>query len=577
MTGVPPASPGDGRARVHLEAVASDYGSINQAAGDQYITQLDLPRQASRPVDQVAAPRGLTNVPGHAHAFVGRGDELAELDESLNASGGVIVAAVHGLGGIGKSTLAAHYAETTAGRLNPVWWITADSPHSMQAGLADLAVGLQFELAVGLPLEMLAQRATRWLAAHSGWLLVLDNVTDPADVAPLLDQTLTGRVLVTSRLAEGWHRYSAHVMRLDVLTEEQAVDLLIRITNQDRSDPELDGAVTLVRELGFLPLAVEQVAAYLHQNRLSPRAYLDLLAKYPAAMYDEAARGSASERTIARIWRLTLDGLADTPLAEAILLALAWYGPEEIPRSLLGRLADPPQVQRALGALAAYNMITLAGDAITVHRLVQAVARTPDEGDPHRESDTIDAARDLATAMLFDTLPDDYQDPAKWPAWRLLLPHINALLANASPDTDSIKTGHLLNETGLFLDAQGRTDDAIARFQRAIAAYERLLDDEDPEILTPQHNLAVVYSDLGNVDKSIPLLQQILAKRGRILGSDHIFTLTTKNNLGSAYQAAGDLVRAVKIFKQTFADRKRALSVDHPHTLSSQNNVALRS
>ncbi|MFB9832783.1 FxSxx-COOH system tetratricopeptide repeat protein [Actinoallomurus acaciae] len=542
--------------------------------GDQIITQVNLPEQALRPVDQVTAPPSLANVSGHSHVFVGRENELADLEASLTTTGGVVVAAVHGLGGVGKSTLAARYAATEAGRLNPVWWITADTAQSVQAGLADLAVGLQSELAVGLPLEMLAQRATRWLAAHERWLVVLDNVTDPADVAPLLNQTLTGRIVVTTRLAEGWHRYGARVLRLDVLTESQAVDLLTGIAAQGQPDADLDGAAALVRELGFLPLAVEQAAAYLHQNQISPCAYLDLLAQYPAAMYDEAARGSDAKRTIARIWRLTLNQLTDLPLAGVILQTLAWYGPEEIPRSLLNGIFKPPQIQSALGALAAYNMIALDGEAITIHRLVQAVARTPDPSDPYRHADDINNARELATSLLVAALPDDYQDPAKWPAWRSLLPHINALLANASPDTDSAETGHLLNQAGLFLGSQGRSDDAIAFFERAIAVDKRVRDDDDPEIFTPQHNLAVAYSDVGDLEKAIPLLERILVDRKRILGVDHIDTMTTQNNLGSAYQEAGDLLRAVRLLKQTLTDRERVLDSDHPHTLSSRNNLA---
>ena len=66
------------------------------------------------------------------------------------------------------------------------WWITAGTPAGIDAGLAGLAVALQPALSGVLPLEALREGAVQWLAAHRGWLLVLDNVTDPADIAPLL-------------------------------------------------------------------------------------------------------------------------------------------------------------------------------------------------------------------------------------------------------------------------------------------------------------------------------------------------------------------------------------------------------
>ena len=149
---------------------------------------------ALRPVTEVAAPPGLANIPAHSQLFVGRAGELARLEETLGDAGAVVVAAVHGLGGVGKSTLAARYAARLAGRFNPVWWITADTGAAVRAGLAGLAVALQPELAA-LPLEGLEQRALAWLQAHQGWLLVLDDLTDPEAAAVVLDRPMTGRVL----------------------------------------------------------------------------------------------------------------------------------------------------------------------------------------------------------------------------------------------------------------------------------------------------------------------------------------------------------------------------------------------
>ena len=65
-------------------------------------------------------------------------------------------------------------------------------------------------------------------------------------------------MIVTSRLAEGWHRLGATVIRLGVLTGEQAVELLTSIATEDRDDADLTGSADLVTELGYLPLAIEQ-------------------------------------------------------------------------------------------------------------------------------------------------------------------------------------------------------------------------------------------------------------------------------------------------------------------------------
>ncbi|MEU8364952.1 FxSxx-COOH system tetratricopeptide repeat protein [Nonomuraea sp. NPDC048882] len=573
-------STGEGATNVQLHAHASEHG---------HVTQTVLPVDALRPVTEVSAPPAMVNVPGHRQVFVGRGGELAALEAALGARGPVVVAAVHGLGGVGKSTLAARYAAAQAGAWNPVWWITADTSEAVRAGLAALMVALQPELATALPLEALAERAVGWLSAHEGWLLVLDDVVDPADVRPLLERTLAGQVLVTSRLGEGWHRLDAQVLRLDVLDEREAVELLIRIAapalpsdvvqaDLDGNLPEdLDGAVELVRELGYLPLAVEQAAAYLHQTRLTPRAYLGVLTDQPAVMYDRTARGADAERAVARLWRLTLDRLTDVPLAGQLLRLLAWYGAEPIPGTLLleGLEATAPEVQQALGDLAAYNMISLDSAVVTVHRLVQAVARTPDPDDPHRQAVDIDTARDQATHVLSGALPQPPSDPAGWPVWRALLPHIEALAAHASPAIDTATTALLLNEAGVFLKNQGAIARAIGYYKRARMACERALGADHPHTLISRNNLAVAYEATGDVGRAISLFEATLADRERVLGTDHPDTLTSRNNLAAAYEAAGDVGRAIPLYEATLADRERVLGGDHPHTLISRNNLAV--
>jgi tetratricopeptide (TPR) repeat protein len=598
MTLPPVPGRGDpGQPQVRLEATASGQGRAYQAARDQYINPTVLPEAALRPLTEVAAPPHLVNLPRHTRTFVGRGGELAALEAALESGGEVVVTAVHGLGGVGKSTLAAHYALFQAtgrsageagGGLNPVWWITADSGSAVQAGLAGLAMALQPELAAVLALEVLAERATAWLAAHQGWLLVLDNVVDPADVASLLARTLAGQVLVTSRLGEGWHRLDAHVLRLGVLGEREAIELLARLAAPglsrdavqaalEREDlPEgLDGAAELVREPGRLPLAIEQAGAYLHQTRLTPRAYLNLLEEQPAVMYDRAARGANAERTIARLWRLTLDQLADTPLARQLLRLLAWYGAEPIPRTLLNRLDDEiAEVLHATGELAAYNMITVDGETIIVHRLVQAVARTPDPTDPHRQATDIDTARDQATSLLTATLSETSSDLAGWPAWRTLLPHITALIDHASPTTDTVATARLLNETGLFLDGQGGIARAIDCFERARVAYDRLLGADHRGTLSSRNNLAAAYEAAGDLGRAIPLHEATLAERERVLGGAHPDTLTSRNNLAYAYRSAGDLSRAIPLYETTLADCERILGADHPVTKVVRANLS---
>lgn len=227
----PSASPArveaSGERSIAIDTRGGDFLGTALTGDNPRVVQ--LPPEAFRSPSEVEAPPGLDDLPARPAPFVGRTRELDRLDSALTAPGQVVVQAVHGLGGIGKSTLAAHWAATRARGHTPIRWINADSPTGVQQGLADLATALQPALAQALPVEKLAERAVQWLATHTGWLLILDNVNNPEDIAPLLARATTGRFLITSRLATTWHQATT-VVRLDVLDPDESLDLLARIT-----------------------------------------------------------------------------------------------------------------------------------------------------------------------------------------------------------------------------------------------------------------------------------------------------------------------------------------------------------
>ncbi|UUU45176.1 FxSxx-COOH system tetratricopeptide repeat protein [Streptomyces sp. NBC_00162] len=547
-------------------------GDINNSVA--VYAERALPAEAYAPIPADAAAQGVSNIPAAA-GFVGRGTALDALDAAFaDGAGGVVLHAVHGLGGVGKSALAAHWAAYRA-TARVRWWITADSPDAVDAGLASLARALEPGLGE-LPAELQIERAVQWLATHVDWLVVLDNVDRIDDVGAVVDRVAgrgRGRVLVTTRRATGWYRHAATV-RLDVFEPDESVTLFARLLTH-HGPRDADGADTLCAELGHLALAVEQAAAYCAETGTSPRAYLDMLAQWPAAMFAAAAEGSDSERTIARIWRLTLDRLTDTPLAGDLLRILAWYAPDGIPRDLLDGTAEPPELTAAIGRLIAYSMVTDNHDGtLTVHRLVQALARTPDPDDPHRRPEDVDHARNQAAARLADAFPIDVDQPATWPRCRALLPHTDALTRNHTPDLDTDDTAHALDRAATYQQGQGALSLAVKAFQRALATRERVLGPDHPRTLVSRSNLAGAYWSAGDLVRAVPLFERTLEDSERVLGADHPDTLISGNNLAHAYESAGDLVRAVPLYERTLEDRVRVLGADHPGTLLSRDNLA---
>jgi tetratricopeptide (TPR) repeat protein len=514
----------------------------------------------------------IRRLPRPSEFFVGRSRDLARLSAALVQASGAAIAAVHGLGGVGKSTLVARFAEANTDRYGPVWWITADSPDAVRAGLAELATAVRPGSAA-LTAEQRVESAVQWLSTSQDWLLVLDNLPGPTAADELLARVHTGTIVITSRLATGWRGLTT--LSLDVLPPADAEELLIRTLRADWPDADTSAAARLCEELGWLPLAVAQAGAYLGQARVTPTAYLDLLADYPSDMFAATGEANDSRRTIARIWRVTLDQVADTPLAGDVLRQLAWYAPDDIPRRLVAGLGTAPEVLVALGRLHAYSMITLSAEHIAVHRLVQSVTRTPNASDPHRQPPAIAAARTAAVAALVAEIDSmSPKDPRTWVRYRAVLPHARALLTHAVEEDDSAAIVELANQLAVYLLVHGDHASAVGYLERAVRSGQRLAGGHDETTLTVRANLASTYKALGNLELATSTGRATLADCQRLLGPDHVLSLAVQSNLAHTYSSAGDLARALPAHQTTLAAMERVLGPEHPQTLASRSNLA---
>jgi tetratricopeptide (TPR) repeat protein len=564
-------------------AVEVNYGIISTGAGATIDARtIRLPSEAVRAPATVAAARGLHNLPAPSSpVFVDREEDLAQLDVVMSQEPPVSPPVVHGLGGTGKSALALHFAHRNRDRYNPIWWISADSPASVTTALAELAARLNpYQSLTAQTSAEGATWAVGWLQAHDGWLLVLDDADSPRSIESLLGTLTAGRHLITSRRATGWHR-AARLLPLATLAPDDALEMLLRITSPgDDADRAPFGH--LAAELGYLPLALEQAAAYIQYTAISPAAYLDRLRRYPARMFaapasPETAGESGRQRTIARLWQLSVQAIsAEQPLAGEILRVIAWLSPDPIPRDLAYHLHDDPlTVDDALALLHAYSMITLNAQSITIHRLVQAVARTPDPADPHRTPEAISQARDRAVQLLLAALPPDplFNVPG-WPRWRELLPHVLALTGHIGPDQDTAATAILLLAASAFLQGDGHYGQAITSARRAVGACQRMRGADAPETLMARSFLASAYRAAGDLAAAAPLHQQNLSDCERVLGVDHPETLVARANLGYLYALQGQPARALELHERNVTDYERVHGPDHPHTLNARANLA---
>ena len=526
----------------------------------------------------VAAPPGTHNMPRRpARVFVGRTSALGQLSGALaDDASAVITQAIYGLGGVGKTELALHYADSCRAAYPLIWWITAEDQARLQAGLAGLAARLCREIALAGTTADAAEWALAWLQAHNRWLLILDNVSEPGDVEPLLGQLTGGHILVTTRRDTGWDQI-ADPIRLDVLDPRAAAELLTtrtgRVGGTDRQ-----AAALVAAELGYLPLALDQAAAYITQTRITLADYLQRLRQHPAAMY--AAAGSRqSQRTIARLWDITIEAIqALNPVAIKLLRILACYASDGVPRTVLGGGgdADTLAVDEALGLLASYSMITLTPDAVSVHRLVQAVILAGPG--PADEASAFGGQSPLTTALewLNDAIPaDPGANVAGWSLLRALIPHAQNLAAHFPADDKPQALGRIQNELALFHDSQGQHDQALTLRQSALAIYEAANGPDHPDTATVLDNLAVTYWRLGRHADALRLQQRALQITEAAFGPDHPDTAIRLNNLAQTHSDLGQADKALPLQQRALQIAEAALGPDHPSTATRLGNLAV--
>ena len=171
----------------------------------------------------VAGPRLSGSVPRvwNNPGFTGRDDLLEAVRERLLAGDRAVVQALHGMGGVGKTQLAAEYAHRFAAAYDLAWWV--DSEHGGLIGDQFAALGLTLGcVQAGAGIDLVRAVVLAELRERGGWLLVFDNAASPADVTPWLPGG--GHVLITSR-DRGWAEVAVPV-EVDVLARPESVEIL---------------------------------------------------------------------------------------------------------------------------------------------------------------------------------------------------------------------------------------------------------------------------------------------------------------------------------------------------------------
>lgn len=369
---------------------------------DAELTHAEDPAPAAAPAHVRPA-----QLPATVSDFTGRASFVGELGAILAGAEGQVMAvsALAGIGGVGKTTLAVHVAHAARPHF-PDGQLYVDLQGTEARPAEPEAVLGSFLRALGTPDASIpdspADRAALYRSTLDGRrvLVLLDNARDAAQVRPLLPGTAGCAALVTSRVRMAGLA-GAHLVDLDVMSPEEALQLFTRIVGAERVGAERQAALDVVGACGFLPLAIRIAASRLAARRTWTVSVLAAKLADERRRLDELQAGDLAvkatfelgygqlEPAQQRAFRLL--GLPDGPDISLAAAAAVLDRPEHATEDLLEALVDCSLLESA------------APGRYRFHDLVRLYARAcaeRDEQPPSQREDALDRLLDfyLATA-----------------------------------------------------------------------------------------------------------------------------------------------------------------------------------
>ncbi|MBD2104697.1 tetratricopeptide repeat protein [Leptolyngbya sp. FACHB-261] len=551
---------------------------------------------------------------------MGREEALDRLHQLLQEERRVAIAAVAGMGGVGKTELAIRYALAQKQSYSGgICWVSARSGGDIGIQIVRFAKAM-LDLKPAEELDVETQVRFCWQHWPEGEvLLVLDDVTDYAKVKPYLPTEASRfKILLTTRLHLG---ASIGQLSLDVLQPEAALKLLESLIGEERLQQEIQLARDLCKQLGYLPLGLELVGRYLkRKTELTLAEMLTRLENKRLEHLSLKKHKSEDDMTaplgVQEAFELSWQALDETAKQLGCLLSLFALAP--ISWSLVEQ-CWPDMDLEELEEIRDYGLLNLhllqekGKGFYQLHQLIReflqekmAVSAQADEQKrafcqamvviakqipysptrqqlrlvSHAVPHLAEAAKGLSQFLNDEDLYLPFAASAKFyegqglytlaePWYEQCLSAVKTRFGN-----EHLAVATSLNNLALLYYSQGRYSEAEALYKQALELTQRLLGDEHLAVATSLNNLASLYYFQGRYSEAKPLLVQALELSQRLVGNEHPDTATSLNNLAGLYESQGCYSEAEPLYKQALELAQRLLGNEHPIVAGHLNNLA---
>ncbi len=549
-----------------------------------------LPFNDTRPADTNMAPLSIWNVPYHRNSFfTDREDILTRLHSTFTAGKTMIlIQAIRGLGGIGKTQIAVEYAYRHREEYKAILWAKADSREILVSELVSIAELLNLPEKNPQNQNRIVDAVKRWLQNNTTWLLILDNAEDLAMVREYLPSVGSSHVLLTTR-SQVMGRM-ARCIEVSKMKPEEGALFLLRWANIIALEAPLDTApaadqtkaIEISQVMDGLPLALDQAGAYIEETASSLSGYLNLYQKKNTVLLKRRGKLiSDHPESVFTTWSHSFEKIQQANAAAAELLRFcAFLHPDSIPEEIIIEGApelgpvlhpvaeDPFELNDAIGELLKFSLVQRDSEANTInmHRLVQTVVRAGMDEDTQR----LWAER---TVRAINRALPDFELTAHQ-MYQRCLPHVQACMALIEQLRMTFaEAAQLLYQVGHYLRKNAQYEQAEPLYKRALAIYEQELGPDHPHVATIIDNLASLYRNLSKYDEAELLYQRALTLAEK--AANHSSVATSLNNLAELCRLQGKYDQAELLYKRALLYLEQTLGPEHPYVATVLENLTI--
>ncbi|KAF8857571.1 hypothetical protein BDZ45DRAFT_744234 [Acephala macrosclerotiorum] len=512
--------------------------------------------------------------------FTGRLELCRRLEECLlscSLAGFQQRFVLYGLGGSGKTQMLLKFANVHRQKYWGVFFIDASSKERATQSYLDIARACNVKETV--------EDVKKWLSTKSHWLLLIDNVDDPAmDISSFFPPGTTGSIIITTRNPDLRKYSTVGSFKVGEMTQGDAMLLLRKVAAIDDTANANESRSTLevVKALEYLALAIIQAGAVIRQGICTIDGFCDLYAKHKRELLESGTPDSSKDYqySVFTTWEISIRQIELMPgecpkLALELLRTFSFLNFSDIQESMFERTREGYQLEqrifqdsvlaqvmpsgwdviiwrKALGVLFAFSLITVEpSNRLSIHPLVHEWSRVRMTADQQRQ------AWKTAVVILAMSAPTEMTTAAQQQR-RTMLPHIDAIMAheigNLYPPGRDLKELSLAGMRFVEIYAWDCQYDKVLGMVKAdLKSKESVLHPQDLYCIDLKSQIAEAMRRSSQFKECMEYSQAIVED---LTGSgDHARMLAEKTRLGACFASLGEYQKAIDLCDEILANQ----------------------